>query len=67
MDTIKKKMLAMKNEKDAAMDKAEQLEQNLKDLESSKSEVWMKQSCNSNCHLWGIIKMDSHGWQNHQF
>lgn len=39
MDTIKKKMLAMKNEKDAAMDRAEQLEQNLKDTETAKSEV----------------------------
>lgn len=39
MDTIKKKMMAMKNEKDTAMDRAEQLEQNLKDTETAKSEV----------------------------
>lgn len=39
MDTIKKKMLNMKNEKDAALDKAEQLEQSLRDTETAKSEV----------------------------
>lgn len=39
MDTIKKKMLAMKNEKDVALDRAEQLEQNLRDTEAGKNEV----------------------------
>lgn len=39
MDTIKKKMLAMKNEKDAAIDRAEQLEQSLRDVEKDKSSV----------------------------
>ena len=39
MDTIKKKMMAMKNERDAANDRAESIEQNLKDTETAKNEV----------------------------
>jgi len=48
MDTIKKKMLAMKNEKDAAMDRAEQLEQSLKDTETAKTEVRCEISVKNN-------------------
>lgn len=39
MDTIKKKMMAMKNERDAAADRAETIEQSLKDTETAKNEV----------------------------
>ena len=39
MDTIKKKMMAMRCEKDAALERAEALEQSLKDIEEGKSEV----------------------------
>ncbi|KAK3797666.1 hypothetical protein RRG08_054686 [Elysia crispata] len=39
MEPIKKKMLSMKNEKESAIDKAEQLEQKLKETEEAKSKV----------------------------
>lgn len=39
MDSIKKKMMAMKMEKENAMDKAEQLEQKLRDTEEQKAKV----------------------------
>ena len=39
MDAIKKKMQAMKMEKENALDKAEQLEQKLKDCEDTKAKV----------------------------
>lgn len=40
MDSIKKKMQAMKLEKENALDKAEQLDQKLKDTEEAKAKVW---------------------------
>lgn len=39
MDAIKKKMLAMKMEKENAMDRAEQMEQKLRDVEETKNKV----------------------------
>lgn len=39
MDSIKKKMIAMKMEKENALDRAEQLEQKLKDTEVEKAKV----------------------------
>lgn len=39
MDGIKKKMQAMKIEKENALDKAEQLEQKLRDTEEQKAKV----------------------------
>lgn len=39
MDAIKKKMQAMKLEKENALDKAEQLEQKLRDVEENKAKV----------------------------
>ena len=39
MDAIKKKMQAMKMEKENALDKSEQLEQKLKDVEEQKAKV----------------------------
>jgi hypothetical protein len=39
MDAIKKKMQAMKLEKENALDKAEQLEQKLRDVEETKAKV----------------------------
>mgnify|MGYP001791685815 CR=1 FL=1 len=48
MDTIKKKMMAMKNERDAANDRAESIEQNLKDTETAKNEV-----CDGTTVGWG--------------
>lgn len=39
MDAIKKKMQAMKLEKENALDKAEQLEQKLRDTEETKARV----------------------------
>lgn len=39
MDAIKKKMQAMKIEKENALDKAEQLDQKLRDIEESKAKV----------------------------
>ncbi|CAG5115003.1 unnamed protein product, partial [Candidula unifasciata] len=39
MDAIKKKMLAMKMEKENALDRAEQVEQKLRDCEAQKSKV----------------------------
>lgn len=43
MDAIKKKMLAMKMEKEVATDKAEQTEQSLRDLEDAKNKVRLVQ------------------------
>lgn len=45
MDAIKKKMLAMKMEKENALDRAEQVEQKLRDCESSKSKVSQFSRC----------------------
>ena len=42
MDAIKKKMLAMKMEKENAIDRAEQLEQKLRDTEEQKAKVLTK-------------------------
>jgi hypothetical protein len=39
MDAIKKKMLSMKMDKENAMDKAEQMEQKLRETEESKNKV----------------------------
>ena len=39
MDAIKKKMQAMKMEKENALDRSEQLEQKLRDVEETKSKV----------------------------
>lgn len=39
MDSIKKKMIAMKMEKENAQDRAEQLEQQLRDTEEQKAKV----------------------------
>lgn len=39
MDAIKKKMQAMKMEKENALDKAEQFEQKLRDVEETKTRV----------------------------
>ena len=39
MDAIKKKMQAMKMEKENALDKSEQLEQKLRDVEEQKAKV----------------------------
>lgn len=39
MDSIKKKMIAMKMEKENALDRAEQLEQKLRDTEEQKAKV----------------------------
>lgn len=42
MDSIKKKMIAMKMEKENAQDRAEQLEQQLRDTEEQKAKVRLK-------------------------
>lgn len=39
MDAIKKKMLAMKMDKENALDRAEQMEQKLRDTEDQKAKV----------------------------
>lgn len=39
MDAIKKKMLAMKMDKENALDRAEQMEQKLRDTEEQKAKV----------------------------
>lgn len=39
MDAIKKKMVAMKMEKENALDRAEQLEQKLRETEETKAKV----------------------------
>ena len=39
MDQIKKKMLSMKQEKENAFDRAEQMEQKLRDTEDAKNKV----------------------------
>ena len=39
MDQIKKKMLSMKQEKENAFDRAEQMEQQLRDTEDAKNKV----------------------------
>lgn len=39
MDAIKKKMLAMKMEKENALDRSEQLEQKLREIETQKGKV----------------------------
>ena len=39
MDAIKKKMVAMKMEKENALDRAEQLEQKLREVEEAKAKV----------------------------
>ncbi len=45
MDAIKKKMQAMKLEKEGAADKADQLEQNLNDQKEKNDKVGQKNIC----------------------